>query len=124
MRHSTTFMSPRKETFQLRQTVEGSFQSQRREKNLLNSSINMFTKSPRLDSSSQALGSQTSRFSNNLVCLVLSMLTESTESRPDFLELQFLLKDLQRMHNCDHFLSNIISTRSKDRVEDSIPLSC
>lgn len=85
MRSSTThgFQSPRvvsnMNKTHLRKTIDGP----KKREAMMSSGINVFTKSPRMDNSFQKYGfdfldHQNQRYSSNLLCLILSMLTLSS----------------------------------------------
>ena len=60
------------------------------------------------------------RYSDNLLCLVLTMLQFSQQDRPDFVELQYLLKDIMRMDNCEHYLLKLLSVKPASTLEDHL----
>ena len=57
---------------------------------------------------------QFERYSQNLICLILTMLQK--DNRPDFREMQYLFKDIMRMGNCDHYLSALLA-ETPDRTK-------
>ena len=40
--------------------------------------------------------------------MLLTMLHEKSEDRPDLIEMQYILKDIKRIDNCDHLLKAIV----------------
>ena len=55
-------------------------------------------------------------YSDNIKCLLLIMLKWESVERPDFVQLEQILKDVFRMEDCKQLLSKLLSQQSENRV--------